>query len=42
MNSSASIGIDLGHSSVKLSVKYGSTPLVGGVDIFSIVVRLYL
>lgn len=39
MNTSASIGIDLGHSSVKLSVKSGPTPLTGGVDIFPTVVR---
>lgn len=39
MDSCASIGIDLGHSSVKLSVKYGPNPLTGGVDIFPTVVR---
>lgn len=40
MTNSASFGFDLGHSSVKLSVKKGgAAPLTGGNDIFQTVVR---
>lgn len=40
MKTAASIGIDLGHSSVKISVKTGDTvPLTGASEIFPTVVR---
>lgn len=40
MKHSASIGIDLGHSSVKISVKSGNKiPLIGAAEIFPTVVR---
>lgn len=40
MKSSVSMGIDVGHSSVKISIKSGDkTPLVGASEIFPTVVR---
>ena len=43
MTKTASIGIDLGHSSVKISVKSGAkSPLVGAAEIFPTVVRNWI